>query len=249
VTGFAVTPLGCSAMYATADAAASGYVVELDGFTLWVDAGGGTWQNLLALRDYADVDGIVLTHRHPDHTIDLFQFLHARLYGGRDLAAIPLWAPGETIERITGFATELAETFVVTEVEADAVLDIGGAKATFVGMNHPVETCGLRLEHDGAVLAYTADTGPGSHFHALGHDADVVICEATFQDSDRPWWEGHMSATQAGRMAQEVGASRLVLSHLPARRDHQVSLREATREAGSSEVVLAQPRQKIEVSR
>ncbi|MBW3594744.1 MAG: MBL fold metallo-hydrolase [Actinobacteria bacterium] len=245
----AVTPLGCSAMYATADVAASGYLVEVDGFTLWMDAGGGTWQKLLSAVDYADVNGMFLTHRHPDHTIDLFQFFHARLYGGRDLVPIPLWAPEETLERITAYSTELAQTFDLTAVSGDTVLDIGGGKATFVDMDHPVQTCGLRLQHDGAVLAYTADTGPTSDFHVLGHDADVVICEATFQDSDRPWWEGHMSATQAGRMANDVGASRLVLSHLPPTRDHQVSLREAVSEAGATGVELAEPGKRIEVGR
>lgn len=235
-------------MYATADTPASGYLVDIDGFMLWVDAGGGTWQKLLSLMDYAGVHGILLSHRHPDHTIDLFQFFHARLYGGRELAPIPLWAPAETLERVTAFATELSDTFDLTEVGAGTVLDIAGAKASFIGMNHPVETCGLRLEHDGATLAYTADTGPASDFHALGHDANVVLCEATFQDSDQPWWEGHMSAAQAGRMADEVGAARLVLTHLPPHRDHQVSLREALLEAGSAGVQLAAAGAKIEVS-
>ena len=241
-----ITPLGCSAMYATAEVAASGYVVDVDGFTLWLDAGGGTWQRLVELMDFANVDAVLLSHRHPDHTIDAFQFFHARLYGGREFARIPLWAPPETIERITAFSPELEETFGITAIEGGGVLDIGGAKASFVDMKHSAQTCGVRFEHDGSVVAYTSDTGPGSDFHALGHDADVVICEATFQDSDQPWWEGHMSATQAGRMANEVGASRLVLTHLPPRRDLDLSLAEATKVAGSTNVELARPGRAIE---
>jgi len=247
--GLSVTPLGCSAMYATSEAAASGYLVEVDDFRLWLDAGGGTWQKLVGLMDYADVDAILLSHRHPDHTIDLFQFFHARLYGGRDLPRIPLWAPAETIERITGYSTELAETFELTAIAGGSAIDVGGAKASFVEMSHAAETCGVRLEHDAAVLAYTADTGPSSDFHALGRDADVVICEATFQDSDQPWWEGHLSATQAGRMAGDIGASILVLSHLPPGRDHDLSVQEAKREAGPVDVQLAVPGKKIEVKR
>ena len=245
---FSVTPLGCSAMYATAENAASGYLVDLDGFKLWMDCGGGTWQKLVSLMDFADVSGVLLTHRHPDHTIDLFQLFHARLYGERDLRSIPLWAPEEAVARITGFSTELEETFDITTVEAGAVIDIGGAKALLVEMKHSVQTCGVRIEHEGAVLAYTADTGPDSDFRTLAADANVFICEATFQDSDQPWWEGHMSATQAGRVAAEVSASRLVLTHLPPGRDPQVSLDEATREAGSASVQLAVPGVAIEVA-
>lgn len=242
-----ITPLGCSAMYATADTAASGYLVEIDGYKLWLDAGGGTWQRLLKLMDFGEMDGILLSHRHPDHTVDLFQCFHARAYGGRDLTSIPLWAPEETIERITAFSTELNETFDIIQIEAGGVLDIGGAKVSLVDMKHSAQTCGARFEHGGAVLAYTADTGPGSDFHALGHDADVLICEATFQDTDQPWWEGHLSATQAGRVASELDAGRLVLTHLPPERDHGVSLREAEAEAGSVPVSLAEPGRAIEV--
>lgn len=244
-----VMPLGCSAMYATTDSAASGYLVDLGGFKLWMDAGGGTWQQLLHHIDFAELDGVLLTHRHPDHTIDLFQLFHARLYGERDLPNIPLWAPEETIARMTGFSSELGETFDIDTIEGGGVMDIGGAKASFVEMKHSVQTCGVRLETGGAVFAYTADTGPASDFHALGNGADVVLCEATFQDSDQPWWEGHMSATQAGRMIDEVGGPRLVLTHLPPARDHQVSLDEATREAGSATVELALQGRVIEVTR
>ena len=244
-----ITPLGTSAMHATEDVAASGYLVEIDDYKLWLDAGGGTWQQLLQRLDYADVDGVLLSHRHPDHTIDVFQLFHARAYGGRDHEPIPLWAPEETIERITGFSTELPETFDIVQIEAGGVIDIGGAKAAFVDMKHSAQTCGVRFEHGGVVFAYTADTGPGSDFHALAHDADVLICEATFQDEDQPWWEGHLSATQAGVATNEVAAKRLVLTHLPVGRDHEVSVGEAKRGAGAASVELAQPGKTIEVTR
>ena len=244
---FSITPLGCSAMYATVNQAASGYFVNIDGFKLWMDCGGGTWQKLISLMDFADLDGVLLTHRHPDHTIDVFQLFHAMAYGERDLPSIPLWAPGETVDRISSFDPKLEEAFDINTIEAGGVIDIGGAKATFVEMKHSVQTCGVRLEQSGTVLAYTADTGPGSDFHTLAGNAEVFVCEATFQDSDQPWWEGHMSATQAGRVAAEVGASRLVLTHLTPGRDRQLSLDEASREAGSVPVELAEPGRAIEV--
>jgi ribonuclease BN (tRNA processing enzyme) len=162
---------------------------------------------------------------------------------------VPLWAPEETIARITAFSTELAETFDIETIEGGGVMDIGGAKVSLVDMKHSVQTCGVRVEHGGRALAYTADTGPGSDFSALAGDADVVLCEATFQDSDQPWWEGHMSASQAGRMSSEVGAARLVLTHLPPTRNHQLSLQEARNVCGSVAVELAEPGRTIEVTR
>ncbi|HET7482209.1 MAG TPA: MBL fold metallo-hydrolase [Actinomycetota bacterium] len=236
-----VTVLGSSAMYATRDVPATGYIVTLDGFRLWMDAGGGTWQRLLSLIDYRDVDGILLSHRHPDHTIDVFQAFHARAYGVYGaLPPIPLWAPAETVDRITTFSPELREVFEINLIAAGDTVDIGGTKTTFFEMAHPAETCGVRIESGSEVLSYTADTGPAADLHGLARDADLFISEATFQDRDQPWWEGHMSATLAGRAARESGVRRLMLSHLPEGRDLETSLSEARLAAGDIEVVLAE---------
>ena len=246
--GLNVTVLGSAAMFATADRSASGYLVEIDDFKLWMDAGGGTWQRLLEHLDYPELDGVLLSHRHPDHTIDIFQGFHARLYGGKNVPDIPLWAPQEAIDHLTSFSPELPQAFDVKRIRADEVIDIGGAKVSFFSMAHPPETCGIRIEHEGVVLAYSADTGPSGDVHDLARNADVFICEATFQDSDQPWWEGHMSASQAGSAAAEAGARRLVLTHLPAERDLELSLQQARSTAGSARVELASDRARIQVS-
>src|SRR5680860_46938 len=65
---FNVTVLGCSGVYQTRDLAASGFLIEIDGGHWLIDMGGGTWRNLMSHMDYRDLDGVFLTHRHPDHT-------------------------------------------------------------------------------------------------------------------------------------------------------------------------------------
>jgi ribonuclease BN (tRNA processing enzyme) len=244
--GLSVTVLGSAAMYASVDRAASGYLLELDDTTIWLDAGGGTWQNLLRCGDYRSLGGILLSHRHPDHTIDLFQAFHARTYGDVDpLPSIPVWAPQETIEHLQGFIRDLDKAFELIPIDDSSVLDIAGARVTFAAMAHPAVTVGVRVEADAGVLAYSADTGPGGDFRRLAEQADVFICEATFQDQDEEW-EGHMRASQAAVAASEVGAKRLVLTHLPHGRDLDLSAKEA-RAAGDVEVALARDFLRLEV--
>ncbi|CAN5544924.1 MBL fold metallo-hydrolase [soil metagenome] len=244
---FVVTVLGSSGMFATVERACSGYLLELDGMRLWMDAGSGTWRNLVAHVDYATLDGVLLSHRHPDHTSDIFQADHAHQFGGPEpLGSIPLWAPNETIERVCAFAPDIGESFEMRPVAAGEDLDIGGATFSFVGMVHPAETVGMRVERDGAVLAYTADTGPSADLGSLAHDADVFICEATLQDCDDPW-SGHMSASQAGGIAAAAGVGKLVLTHLPPNKDLDRSLEEARRESGEVLVELATDGRCIEV--
>ena len=241
----AVTILGSSGIYGTPPRAASGYLVEVDGAQLWLDAGAGTWRNLLMLCDYPSIDGVLLTHRHPDHTTDVFQALHARQYGQtQPLSPIPLWAPAETIEVLRNYSPEISKSFDLQEVSDDRTIAFDGATVSFVRMAHPPVTFGVRVEHRGKVFAYSADSGLEADFETLARSADLFVCEATFQDADDPW-TGHLSASQAGSLAAKAGVARLVLTHLPPGRDHVRTLEEAQRAAGSIPVELAEDQRRF----
>lgn len=242
----AVTVLGSSGMFATRTLACSGYLLHIGQAHVWMDAGSGTWQQLLRHADYKTLTGIILTHRHPDHTTDVLQCFHARHYGGPEpLPPIPVWAPGQTIERLTAFSKESEEAFDFQTVAAGDVIDIAGARVSFHKMAHPPETVGVRVEHGDGVLAYSSDSGPEGDFDSLATGADVFICEATFQGRDG--WEGHLSAAAAGKIAAEQGCRRLVLAHLPPGRDHARSLAEAKEAATGVEVLLADEALHLEV--
>lgn len=246
---FSLTVLGSSGMFGTTDRACAGYLVECDDARILVDCGSGTWRNLLGHIDHASLHGVVLSHRHPDHVSDLFQVFHARRYGGPEpLEKIPLWAPAETLDRLTTFAKELDEAFVLNAVAPGDSLDEGGITFTFFEMAHPPETVGIRMERDGEAIAYSSDTGPDADLSALAGGAAVFVCEATLQNSDEAW-EGHLSAAQAGEAAAAAGAKKLVLTHLPPGRDYGLSWTEAHKTSGDAEVQLASDGLKVEVGR
>lgn len=237
---FTVTVLGSSGMFATRERACAGYILDLDGHKLWLDAGSGSWRNMLEVMDHRDVGGVILTHRHPDHTTDLFQAYHARQYGQPDpLSRIPVWAPQETVDVVLGYVKDLEDSFQMNAVKAGDDVTIGGARVTFVEMAHPAETVGVRVEHDGGVLAYSADTGAEADFEKLAGAADLFLCEATSQDSDEIW-EGHLRASQAGEISARVGAKSLLLTHLRPGRDHELTLQEARRTAPGLSIELAE---------
>lgn len=242
-----ITVLGSSGMFATKERAASGYLLEWDDSKLLLDCGGGTWRNLLTHVDYGSITGVILSHRHPDHVIDVFQLFHARHYGQLEkMPFIPLWAPAETLERITAFGKEIDQSFAMTAVSPGDSIEHGGVSFGFHQMAHPPDTLGVRIVADGAVVAYSADTGPTGDVGALADAADLFICEATLQDSDEEW-EGHMTAAQAGAAAAAASAKKLVLTHLPPGRDAGLSLTEAHKTSGDSQVQLATDGLKLEV--
>jgi ribonuclease BN (tRNA processing enzyme) len=242
-----LTVLGSSGTFATAERAASGYLVDVDGALLWMDAGAGTWQVLLGMIAYDALGGVLLTHRHPDHTTDVFQALHALVLGQPEpLPPIPLWAPQETLDRLNGFADDLDEAFVMKPIAAGESIDFNGASLSFFRMAHPADTVGVRIEAGDGVIAYSADTGPLGDLTGLAHGAEVFVCEATLREEEPPW-EGHLSAAQAARAAAELGVTRLVLTHVPPNGDAEGVLQEARLAAPGLEIEVARAGRRYEV--
>jgi len=243
---FTVTVLGCSGVYQTRDLAATGFLVEIHGGHWVIDMGGGTWRNLLSHLDFRDLDGIFLSHRHPDHTIDIWQLFHARHYGFVPESKIPLWAPQETIDRLVGFDHGVAESFTLVPVDETSEVSFGDASVSFARMKHPPITLGARIEHGGDSFAYTADTGTEGDIHSIASGVDVFLCEATAQDADEPWW-GHMCASDAAKIAASCGVDRLVLTHLRPGCDRELSLEQARRAAPGLNIELATDGMVLEV--
>ena len=104
----------------------------------------------------------------------------------------------------------------------------------------------VTLTHKGKVIAFSSDTGEEADFDRLAGDADIFVCEATSQESDEIW-EGHLRASQTGRIADRVGVKRLVLTHLRPGRDHEQTLAEARASADGMHVELAQDGSRLEL--
>lgn len=69
--------------------------------------GPGLWnaRRLLTLVDSrvgAGIDAVMITHKHPDHMLDLHGLFRARWFGDRDADPIPLYAPDGVVQRLQG---------------------------------------------------------------------------------------------------------------------------------------------------
>ena len=104
--------LGSNGTYPTAGRPTAGYLLSHEGTTLWVEAGSGTLLALQALMDPADVDALIISHRHADHSVDVFPLDHYLRFGSRPAHPLPLFVPDGLTQRLTDFAgREIASTF------------------------------------------------------------------------------------------------------------------------------------------
>lgn len=221
--GLSLTVLGCCGSYAGPGGACSGYLVRGEGTTVWLDAGSGTLANLQCHVGLADVDAVVLTHEHPDHWSDVEGYRVALTYV-LEREGLPVYAPAGVRPLLS---TDPAPAFDWRPVTDGDRVDVGGLHFSFARTEHPPETLAVRVDGDGRSLAYSADTGPGWSFDALGSGIDLALCEATHL-RDREGDAVHLSARQAATMARRCGVGRLLLTHLWPTVDPALSRAEAT---------------------
>ncbi len=189
--------------------------------TLAVDCGGDLVQRLLAAGiDLATLDGLVLTHEHPDH-VSGFPLVVEKLWLAGRRRPIPVYGPAPAlVQAQTLWASFNTEGWVgVPTVAWHEVDDAPEAEVvrtdvwhvTAAPVEHPVPTIGLRIEHaSGRVVAYSCDTSPCENVVTLAREAGVLVHEAT----------GHLpgvhsSVEDAAETAAKAGAHRLLLVHLP----------------------------------
>ena len=205
-----LTVLGSAGSYAGAGNACSGYLVRGAGTTVWLDAGPGTLANLQHHAGLHDVDAVVLSHEHPDHWTDLQGFAVACQYV-IDRSGVPVYGPAGVRKAVGDHGARVLEWHTVTD---GSVEQIGGLRFTFSNTAHGPETLAARVEGDGKVLGYSADSGPGWSLEALGPGLDVAVCEATYLRDREGEGLNHMSGRQAGTTARAAGAARLVVTHV-----------------------------------
>jgi ribonuclease BN (tRNA processing enzyme) len=245
-----LTIVGCSGSFPGPESPASCYLVEAEGFRLVIDLGSGA---LGALQRYAgldEIDAVWVSHLHADHCLDLCDFSVARRFApGGPRPPIPVYGPPQTALRLgRAFGADpageagpggdplhgMSELFDFTTL-AEGTTEIGPLRVTTAHMNHPVETFGMRLEHAGRSLAYSADTAETDALVRLARDADVLLCEASFTEpadggdgGGPPLPEGvHLTGRQAGEHAARAGVGQLVLTHLVPWNDESRTLDEA----------------------
>lgn len=206
--GLSVLVLGCDGSWPGPGGAGSGYLVRSARTTLLLDAGPGTFANLQRFADPASVDAVVVSHRHPDHWLDLHGLAtHARFVLGR--TGIPVLAPADVAGR-SGLAGSKALGWrSVGDGDGEQVGDLA---CTFHRTEHGPETLAVRVDGGGRSLGYSADSGPRWPLGTLGPGLDLVLCEATYT-SAHEGTAGHMSGRQAGEQARRAGTARLVLTH------------------------------------
>ncbi len=232
-----LTIVGCSGSFPGPASSASCYLLTAhDGERPWrvlLDLGSGALGDVQKYMDLEDIDGIFLSHLHPDHCMDLCGLHVAVRWNphGWHRDRIPVWGPAQTADRLaTAYGLELDpgmhEEFNFINWQERQAVTVGPFKVTPYPVNHPTtEAYALRVEvteYDGtgldrtAVMTYSGDTDSCDALEEAAESADLFLCEAAFEEGrDDHIKDVHLTGKRAGEAAARARVKRLLLTHIP----------------------------------
>jgi ribonuclease BN (tRNA processing enzyme) len=216
-----LTVVGCAPAYTRrAGRASSCYLVESGEHALVLDLGQGAFAELSRYRAPESIGGVLISHLHPDHLVDLIPLRHYLKYGvapvgGTPRPAIEVRGPaalGSRLDGLVGEAGFLAP--MVAGVLAPGTFELAGFTVEAGHVTHIPDSYAFRITPAGGGpgLVYSGDCAVADDLLPLLRPADTLLCEAFFGAG--PAGPMHLTAAQAASAAQRGAAARLVLTHV-----------------------------------
>lgn len=224
-----VTVLGSGTVDPVPSRASSGFHLQIAQRQIVVDLGGGTLRNAVSAGlDIAQLDTVVLTHFHPDHTSDLVPFLFARKYATGDWRLSPsltLYGPrgtGEFLDRIFSAWPSVrpeAQTLHVVELapgERYRLLEDTSLEV-FTAVHGDMEALSLRFSIKDKVVAFSGDTALCPGVVQAAQRADLFFCECScFPRGEEPLYcrTVHLAWEDVAEICASAQPRELVVTHL-----------------------------------
>lgn len=211
--------LGTGTSIPTLEHTPAGLIVKASDRSLLLDIGPGTLSRLYrAGLTYDQIGELLLTHLHPDHTLDFATLLLAFNYapgaertapfqvtGGRDLR--------DFLQRLITLYPEVAPAsfkLLLRQVYRDQ-FKVGDLDVRSAPTGHTPDSIGYRLDDGKHSLVYSGDATVRGELADLAAGADLLITECSFPSG---WGtEEHFNADTVGAIAQQAAVKSLAITH------------------------------------
>jgi ribonuclease BN (tRNA processing enzyme) len=222
-----LTIVGCSGSMPGPTSPASCYLVQAGDTSVLLDLGNGALGPLQRHVELDQIDAVLLSHLHADHCMDLCGYYVGLRYGPwRDRDRVPVYGPAGTAERMARAYGVDDDRGMTDEFDfrpyPDGSFEIGDLTVTARRVPHfgesdpqPMEAFAVRLDHAGTSLVYSGDTSPSTELVDLAAGADLLLCEAAFEDGAPHPPNLHLTGEEAGQCAADAGVRMLMLTHIP----------------------------------
>jgi ribonuclease BN (tRNA processing enzyme) len=221
---FSITILGSGTCVPSLRRSACAAMMAVGDSRLLLDCGPGTMRRLLeAGFTIFEIDYLLFSHFHPDHTAELVPFLFATKYPDRSRRRNPLTvAAGRGLADFYGRLKAVYGDWIDIGPDLFTILELDNRGPDSQGfkdfqldsapVDHNPESVAYRVTAaDGRSAVYSGDTAFSPALIDLARRADILICESALPDRLRA--PGHMTPSLAGETAARAQVGRLVLTH------------------------------------
>ncbi|MCO4759404.1 MAG: MBL fold metallo-hydrolase [Oceanospirillaceae bacterium] len=220
--------------------ASSSYLIWLDGKArVMVDAGGGSSLNFEKSRaQFSDLDAVLFSHLHVDHSADWPVYVKAGFFTGRD-RDLPVYGPygNANLPAVDKFQEALLSQawpylsnyldnaerseykLPATVINADKSVwfqSLERITLKALNVNHgPLPAIAWRVELAGCSIVFSGDTSASSeNLTRLATAADMLVAHNAIPESARGVARRlHMPPSRIGEVASQANVKKLVLSH------------------------------------
>jgi ribonuclease BN (tRNA processing enzyme) len=210
--------------------ASSCYVVSHDGAAICLDIGQGAFAGLAGRLEPADVAGVIVSHLHPDHFVDLVALRHYLRFEFNPPRRVRVIAPAGLQDRLDGVTGErdFAAWSLEIEDRGEGQVRVGPFLMESRRVTHTDDSFATRVAlaaaPDGPALVYSGDCGRVADLVPLIRAGDLLLCEVAFGPGPVPVPDLHLDGAAVGRLAAETRVSQLLLTHLQMNRDPAATL-------------------------
>lgn len=228
-----LTILGNNGPYPAPGGACSGYLLESDSgrTTILLDCGTGVLARLPQYTSLDRLDAIVLSHLHYDHMSDILPLHYALQFNPRK-RPLNVFAPAQPREVRALLAGGSIDVWPMRETV------VGEMKINFCPVRHPVETYAISIECDGGRMVYTGDSNTDFALELFCDNTDLLLADAGLSSEDHSENAPHLSAALCGKLARDVGAKRLLLTHFNPKYDPNALCAEARELYPAAEIAM-----------
>lgn len=161
--------------------------------------------------DPTSLDGIILTHKHLDHSGDLNVMIEAMTEGGfRNRGKV--FCPKDAVGNdgvLLSYLERFPQEIVFLQKGEFSVNDI---KFSIPGKNrHSVETYGLRFDFDGEIVSFISDTAFFDDLVSYYKGSHILVVNVVFFEP-REEYE-HLSIPEAVELVKRISPRRAILTH------------------------------------
>jgi ribonuclease BN (tRNA processing enzyme) len=247
-----LTVVGCAPAYTQRPGRVSScYLVEHDGRAVVLDLGQGAFSELSRYLPMWELGGLLISHLHADHLVDLVplrHFLRFEMEVEADRAPV-LHGPRDIHRRFDAFQGQDEFLYPLSgDALEPGAFELAGMRVEARHVTHIEDSFAFRLsaaDGSGPGLVYSGDCAVAEDLLPLVREGDTLLCEAA-NGTDPAGGGIHINAAQAAGVASDGRAARLVLTHI-LDRHAEVRTQEAARQRYGGELFIAEPGMTLDV--